>query len=189
MNFRSFILVCVAFLVSMARPQTSLKWNFESVILSRNGPSTTTTPRPTRWSTTTLRQIEEASIKSVGSVGTVEDAFLVPRVGGHRGRLQASSSSVSGLNHLLLIVGLVLSSVGLCHHWGGTKKDVTSITKFQKWPFSKKKFQKNYAVIWFYERAAINKPKFCNKTEYSILFMGFISFLLFFFNFKKRFLQ
>ena len=77
MNFRSFILVCVAFLVTLARPQTSLKWNFESVILSRNGPSTTTTPRPTRWSTTTLRFIEEASIKSVGSVGTVEDAFLV----------------------------------------------------------------------------------------------------------------
>ena len=114
--FRSFILASLAFLVTLARPQTSLKWNFESVILSRNGPSTTTTPRPTRWSTTTLRFIEEASIKSVGSVGTVEDAFLVPRVGGQRGRLQASSSSVSGLNHLLLIVGLLLSSVGLCHH-------------------------------------------------------------------------
>ena len=37
----------VAFLASFgaSRPQTQLKWNWEEVILSRNGPSTTTTPR------------------------------------------------------------------------------------------------------------------------------------------------
>ena len=31
--------------------------NWEAVILSRNGPSTTTTPRPKSWTTTTLRYV------------------------------------------------------------------------------------------------------------------------------------
>ena len=31
--------------------------NWEAVILSRNGPSTTTTPRPRTWTTTTLRWV------------------------------------------------------------------------------------------------------------------------------------
>ena len=62
----------------LARPQTQLKWNWEEVILSRNGPSTTTTPRPTWWSTTTLRFLEIAPVSGAGS-GSVEDAYLVPR--------------------------------------------------------------------------------------------------------------
>merc|ERR1712012_703339 len=74
------VLFCAAFMAFVAsRPQTQLKWNWEEVILSRNGPSTTTTPRPTRWTTTTLRFIEEAPVVQSGSVGTVEDAYLVPR--------------------------------------------------------------------------------------------------------------
>ena len=90
----SFILVFVAFMASMAlsRPQTQLKWNWEEVILSRNGPSTTTTPRPTRWSTTTLRFLDIEPVKSVGSVGSVEDAYLVPR-GQPRGQPLASAGS------------------------------------------------------------------------------------------------
>ena len=77
------VLVCLflglgAFRVT-SRPQTQLKWNWEEVILSRNGPSTTTTPRPTRWTTTTLRFLDVAPVVQSGSVGTVENAYLVPR--------------------------------------------------------------------------------------------------------------
>jgi hypothetical protein len=71
----------VVFLASMAfaRPQTQLKWNWEEVILSRNGPSTSTTPRPRSWATTTLRFLDVAPVVGAGSVGSVEDAFLVRR--------------------------------------------------------------------------------------------------------------
>ena len=46
------ILVFVACFVSMesAFLANQPKWNWEEVILSRNGPSTTTTPRPKFWS-------------------------------------------------------------------------------------------------------------------------------------------
>ena len=107
----SFILVFVAFMASMAlsRPQTQLKWNWEEVILSRNGPSTTTTPRPTRWSTTTLRFLDIEPVKSVGSVGSVEDAYLVPR-GQPRGQpLASAGSKFQG------VLTLVLVSLGILH--------------------------------------------------------------------------
>jgi len=79
--------VLVAFLCAAlqlhceARPQELLqpKWNWEAVILSRNGPSTSTTPRPsTTWSTTTLRSFDVDPIVGRGQ-GIVEDARLVPR--------------------------------------------------------------------------------------------------------------
>merc|ERR1711874_433143 len=78
-NILLLLSASVLVLVASARPQTQLKWNWEEVILSRNGPSTTTTPRPTRWTTTTLRFLDIAPVVKAGSVGTVEDAYLVPR--------------------------------------------------------------------------------------------------------------
>merc|ERR1712083_118232 len=52
------LLLCasVLVLVASARPQTQLKWNWEEVILSRNGPSTTTTPR---WDTTSFLKLDQ----------------------------------------------------------------------------------------------------------------------------------
>ena len=60
---RSFILLLLlAVAAAMANPplaqygdQVDPAQNWEAVILSRNGPSTTTTPRPRVWTTTTLR--------------------------------------------------------------------------------------------------------------------------------------
>merc|ERR1712223_1049650 len=74
MIMKILLLFCASVvLLASARPQTQLKWNWEEVILSRNGPSTTSTPRPTRWTTTTLRFIEEAPpLIGAGSVGTAE---------------------------------------------------------------------------------------------------------------------
>jgi len=103
------ILFCAAFTAFVAsRPQTQLKWNWEEVILSRNGPSTTTTPRPTRWTTTTLRQIEIAPVVQSGSVGSVENAYLVPRPRKRRPRtdLENASSRNSGTNSLALMLVL-----------------------------------------------------------------------------------
>ena len=57
------------------------KWNWEEVILSRNGPSTTT-QKPTTTKYTTLRSVIGDNIKPVrarGSSGSVEAAPLVPR--------------------------------------------------------------------------------------------------------------
>merc|ERR1712170_309980 len=78
-TMKLFILVIFLCIEAFARPQTELKWNWQEVILSRNGPSTTTTPRPTSWSTTTLRFLDIAPVVQSGSVGSVEDAYLVPR--------------------------------------------------------------------------------------------------------------
>jgi len=88
----------VVVLVASARPQTQLKWNWEEVILSRNGPSTTTTPRPTRWTTTTLRFLDIAPVVKAGSVGTVEDAYLVPRPGPRKKPQIAELSSAASQN-------------------------------------------------------------------------------------------
>ena len=75
------ILTALVATVAMAAPQSSSnggqlvqpQWNWESVILSRNGPSSTTTPRPsTTWYTTTLRSFDgEPAIVGQGT-GTVE---------------------------------------------------------------------------------------------------------------------
>ena len=56
------------------------KWNWEEVILSRNGPSTTARPTTTT-SYTTLRSVVGENIQPIRGVGTasVEDAALVPR--------------------------------------------------------------------------------------------------------------
>jgi hypothetical protein len=85
-----------------AYPQTQLKWNWEEVILSRTGPRTTPTPRPTRWTTTTLRFLDVAPVVQSGSVGSVEDAYLVPRPNG-RSRSKALSSAVCSLSQSSVI--------------------------------------------------------------------------------------
>merc|ERR1719510_120833 len=83
----------VVVLVASARPLTQLKWNWEEVLLSRNGPSTTSTPRPTRWTTTTLRFIEEAPpLIGAGSVGTAE---IVSKQSAGQKVLEHSSSSTA----------------------------------------------------------------------------------------------
>merc|ERR1712083_367777 len=97
----------VLVLVASARPQTQLKWNWEEVILSRNGPSTTTTPRPTRWTTTPLRFLDIAPVVQSGSVGSVEDAYLVPRPRKRpRIGLENASSRNSGKNSIALMLVL-----------------------------------------------------------------------------------
>jgi len=103
------VLFCAAFMAFVAsRPQTQLKWNWEEVILSRNGPSTTTTPRPTRWTTTTLRFLDIPDVVQSGSVGSVEDAYLVPRPRKRpRIGLENASSRNSGKNSLALMLVLV----------------------------------------------------------------------------------
>ncbi len=106
------ILVFVAFLalIVQARPQTQLKWNWQEVILSRNGPSTTTTPRPTFWTTTTLRFLDVAPVVQSGSVGTVEDASLVPRprdVTSAR-KLSNSATKDSNISFTLVVLGLLV---------------------------------------------------------------------------------
>jgi len=108
----------VAFLASFgaSRPQTQLKWNWEEVILSRNGPSTTTTPRPTWWSTTTLRFLEAAPVVKSGSIGSVEDAYLVPRAK-KRPRIyeenfqSAASQKTSGTHSLALTLLLLIPTM------------------------------------------------------------------------------
>jgi hypothetical protein len=51
--------------------------NWEAVILSRNGPSTTTTPRPKVWTTTTLRSFGIAPLQGTGTV-VIEQTNLAP---------------------------------------------------------------------------------------------------------------
>merc|ERR1712083_197326 len=104
------LLLCasVLVLVASARPQTQLKWNWEEVILSRNGPSTTTTPRPTRWTTTTLRFLDIAPVVKAGSVGTVEDAYLVPRPGPRKKPQIAELSSAASQNSGKISLALML---------------------------------------------------------------------------------
>merc|ERR1711997_509263 len=105
------LLFCASVLVlvvASARPQTQLKWNWEEVILSRNGPSTTTTPRPTRWTTTTLRFLDIAPVVKAGSVGTVEDAYLVPRPGPRKKPQIAELSSAASQNSGKISLALML---------------------------------------------------------------------------------
>lgn len=52
--------------------------NWESVILSRNGPSTSTTPRPTRWTTTTLRSFGIAPLTGTGKA-TFQETKIATR--------------------------------------------------------------------------------------------------------------
>jgi hypothetical protein len=52
--------------------------NWRSVILSRNGPSTTTTPRPKSWTTTTLRNFGIEPITGTGK-GSVEQTKVANR--------------------------------------------------------------------------------------------------------------
>ena len=105
--FLAVILLC--FEAAFARPQTELKWNWEEVILSRNGPSTTTTPRPTSWSTTTLRFLDIAQVSGAGS-GSVEDAYLVPRRRSRRP--QTSKGATFNVSSMLIcaLVALVLKT-------------------------------------------------------------------------------
>ena len=103
------VAILASVILTSARPQTQLKWNWEEVILSRNGPSTTTTPRPTSWSTTTLRFLDIAPVKSAGSVGIVEDVNVVPRPRKGQNDENSSSSMKGVLLLVLLSVGLQFS--------------------------------------------------------------------------------
>ena len=81
MTWLLIVTAVLATTFAMAAPQGSSnggqlvqpQWNWESVILSRNGPSSTTTERPsTTWYTTTLRSFDgEPAIVGQGT-GTVE---------------------------------------------------------------------------------------------------------------------
>ena len=104
-----FLVVIFLCFEAVARPQTELKWNWEEVILSRNGPSTTTTPRPTSWSTTTLRFLDIAQVSGAGS-GSVEDAYLVPRRRSRRP--QTSKGATFNVSSMLIcaLVALVLKT-------------------------------------------------------------------------------
>ena len=104
-----FLVVISLCFEAFARPQTELKWNWEEVILSRNGPSTTTTPRPTSWSTTTLRFLDIAQVSGAGS-GSVEDAYLVPRRRSRRP--QTSKGATFNVSSMLIcaLVALVLKT-------------------------------------------------------------------------------
>ena len=76
------------------------KWNWEEVILSRNGPSTTT-QKPTTTKYTTLRSVIGDNVKpvrAVGSSGSVEAAPLVPRH--DRGRADPLTTSPNSASHL-----------------------------------------------------------------------------------------
>jgi len=89
------------------------KWNWEEVILSRNGPSTTT-QKPTTTRYTTLRSVIGDNIKpvrAVGSSGSVEAAPLVPRH--DRGRADPFTTSPNSGNRLGVQVStaLLLSSL------------------------------------------------------------------------------
>lgn len=84
------------------------KWNWEEVILSRNGPSTTT-PKPTTTEYTTLRNVVGDNIKPVrarGSSGSVEAAPLVPRH--DRGRADPLTDSPNSSNEMGLHVSAAL---------------------------------------------------------------------------------
>jgi len=96
-----------------SRPQTQLKWNWEEVILSRNGPSTTTTPRPTWWSTTTLRFLDVAPVAKTGS-GSVEDAFLVPRP---RKRPRIDEHNAANQNSRIHNLALILVLIPTMLNW------------------------------------------------------------------------
>lgn len=84
------------------------KWNWEEVILSRNGPSTTT-PKPTTTQYTTLRNVIGKNIKPVrafGSSGSVEAAPLVPRH--ERGRADPLTISPNSANQNQLHFSTIL---------------------------------------------------------------------------------
>ena len=91
------------------------RWNWEEVILSRNGPSTTTSPRPKTWTTTTLRNFDVAPVRGEGSVGTVEDANIVPRRKAPSDDSSTSSSAhpavVASLSVPVMIAALLLSNL------------------------------------------------------------------------------
>ena len=76
----SFLVVLACSLLVKAHPfppqfHQNPAQNWESVILSRNGPSTTTTPRPTRWTTTTLRSFGIAPLTGTGKA-TFQEAKI-----------------------------------------------------------------------------------------------------------------
>ncbi|XP_059089047.1 uncharacterized protein LOC131885122 isoform X2 [Tigriopus californicus] len=103
-------MVLMASLAS-SRPQyPQPDWNWEAVILSRNGPSTSTTPRPTRWTTTTLRSFEGPAIIGIGKA-TVERENLVPQRNKLQPLYQVDSSSGSRLtgNNDSIVFSLIMS--------------------------------------------------------------------------------
>jgi len=110
--------------VTLAKPQggqlVQPEWNWQEVILSRNGPSTTTTPRPsTTWFTTTLRSFDTVE-KIVGQGrGSVEP---VTRNRGSKQQPLTSSgiSSVGSINNVLVSIATTQLLLHLNLRWIGT---------------------------------------------------------------------
>lgn len=90
------------------------KWNWEEVILSRNGPSTTARPTTTT-SYTTLRSVVGENVQPIIGVGTasVEDAYLVPRRQRGKANPLTKSPNSGGRNQLNLSALLMASSLVL----------------------------------------------------------------------------
>lgn len=91
------------------------KWNWEEVILSRNGPSTTT-PKPTTTEYTTLRNVigkNNKPVRALGSSGSVESAPLVPRYERGRADPLTISPNSANLNQLHVSTGLLASCIML----------------------------------------------------------------------------
>ena len=68
--------------------------------------------RPTWWSTTTLRFLEAAPVVKSGSIGSVEDAYLVPRAKKrpriYEENFQSAASQKTSGTHSLALMLLVL---------------------------------------------------------------------------------
>ena len=68
--------------------------------------------RPTWWSTTTLRFLEAAPVVKSGSIGSVEDAYLVPRAKKrpriYEENFQSAASQKTSGNHNLALMLLML---------------------------------------------------------------------------------
>ena len=90
------------------------KWNWEEVILSRNGPSTTARPTTTT-SYTTLRSVVGENIQPIRGVGTasVEDAALVPRRQRGKANPLTRSPNSGGRSHLSFSAVMMASSLVL----------------------------------------------------------------------------
>ena len=96
--------------LQLPRPQWNPAQNWEALIISRNGPLTTTTPRPsTTWTTTTLRSFGIAPLTGTGKV-TIEEASLGrPQAPPQRTRPAASAASpISAATAALLLPALAL---------------------------------------------------------------------------------
>lgn len=114
-----FVIVSLFLNLSCSVPQyypTKPQWNWEEVILSRNGPSTSTTPRPKQWTTTTLRSFGDDPITGTGT-GIIELTNIVhdPRRPKNAVRFGGSAepqrSGANGVQMSMALIGVILTAV------------------------------------------------------------------------------